>query len=293
MEMGNKSASQWLVFTLANQKYAIHVDYVRELTPARIHQIRGLPQTKDCDVGALSLRGNIIAIRDLRTMIGLPSLEKETAEIIKLLETREQDHVNWIDELTRSVNEGRRFTLARDPHLCAFGKWYDGIMADEQQLNRLTNANLTLHLLIGQLETPHTAIHAIADAVSDLVQEGDTSGAHDLIESVRHHTLNTMVSLLRQIRDLLHTLRKPLIVVVECSGNQLGIQVDSVDCVVRISSDQIQPIPDRLAQSGVFSGVSEIKDEGGLLVMIDGHRLFTGSLESRCMASKPLVGLTG
>lgn len=40
-----------------------------------------------------------------------------------MLAERETDHVNWINELERSVQEKRKFTLTTDPYKCAFGKW--------------------------------------------------------------------------------------------------------------------------------------------------------------------------
>lgn len=277
MAQNNTTTNQWLVFTLADQKYAIHVDCVRELTPSRDHEIRPLPQTPDHVVGALSLRGKVIAVRDLRTFIGLPSLEKETKEIVQLLEAREQDHIKWVAELKRSVDDECEFTLARDPHQCAFGKWYDELMSDESRLQKLTNSNFTLYRLIGQLDTPHKTIHSIADRVTRFVRENDTEGAHRIIEVTSREELDTMVTLLNQIRELLHSLRKPVIIVLEAHDRQLGMQVDAVDSVVRIQPDQIQPIPDRLGNSELFSGVSQLKDEEGLLMMLDGTTLFSDS----------------
>lgn len=275
MAKDNSTTNQWLIFTLADQKYAIHVDIVRELTPSRDHEIRPLPQTPEHVVGALSLRGKIIAVRDLRTLIGLPSLEKETLNIVQLLEQREQDHIKWISELKRSVDENREFTLARDPHKCAFGRWYDELMSDEGRLQKLTNSNFTLYRLIGQLDTPHRTIHGIAEKVTRFIKAGDIEGAHRIIDITSQNELGTMMSLLGQIRELLHTLRKPLIIVLEVDQKKLGIQVDSVDSVARIQPEAIQPIPDRMGHSNLFSGVAQLKDESGLMMMLDGAHLFS------------------
>ena len=85
MSQSGMTTDRWLVFVIANQKYAISVDCVRELTQSRNHEIRPLPHTPEDVVGAMSLRGNVIAIRDMRTMINVPSLAKETAEITETL----------------------------------------------------------------------------------------------------------------------------------------------------------------------------------------------------------------
>lgn len=273
------TTNQWLVFTLADQKYAIHVDGVRELTPSRDHEIRSMPQTPEHVVGALSLRGKVIAVRDLRTLIGLPSLEQETLDIIHLLEEREKDHIKWIGELKQSVESKREFTLARDPHKCKFGKWYDALMSDEDRLQKLTNSNFTLYRLIGQLDTPHKIIHSVADKVTRHMRNDDVTAAHHVIDETSQRELSSMLSLLGQIRELLRTLRKPLIVILEHEAHQLGMQVDSVDSVVRIPPDQIQPIPERMGHSSLFTGVAQLKDESGLLMMLDGPALFDDSTD--------------
>jgi purine-binding chemotaxis protein CheW len=274
MSQNSTTTDQWLVFTLADQKYAIHVDCVRELTRSADHQIRSLPQTPDDIVGALSLRGRVITIRDLRTMINLPSLQKETTEVTEILDKREEDHINWIKELKSSVLEDREFTLTRDPHKCAFGKWYDALMADESALQMLTNSNFTLYRLIGQMGAPHKMIHAIADRVTDLVRKKEFDKAHALIEDTGEVYLGTMIALMHQIRSLLNELRKPLIVILEWQGRQLGIQVDSVVSVARLADEKISPLPERVGQSGIFKAMARTDDESGLMMLLDGTKLF-------------------
>jgi rubrerythrin len=40
---------------------------------------------------------------------------EEVEAMIAMLVAREQDHVHWLQELLAAVNDGRPFTLARDP----------------------------------------------------------------------------------------------------------------------------------------------------------------------------------
>ncbi len=48
----------------------------------------------------------------------------------KLMRQREEDHRNWLNELEKSVKEKSEFRLARDPHKCAFGRWYYSYRSD-------------------------------------------------------------------------------------------------------------------------------------------------------------------
>lgn len=267
------TTDQWLVFTIEDRIFATHVDTVRELTTSHDHQITPMPQTEKHVVGAFNLRGRVISVWDLRTLLGLPSLEQETGEIVKLLEQREQDHLNWIRELKRSVDESREFTLARDPQGCAFGKWYDALVSDEERLQKMTNSNFTLYRLLGQLDTPHRSIHAIADKVTRLVHEGDAKRAHEVIDATSKTELDIMVNLLRQIRQLLHKLRKPLIVILESNGKQLGIQVDSINSVIRIKPERIQPVPELAIGPSLFTGIAHLEGREKLLMLLDGAKL--------------------
>jgi hypothetical protein len=47
---------------------------------------------------------------------------------------REQDHRNWLAELEACVREHRPFGMARDPHQCKFGLWYDRYKTEDRRL---------------------------------------------------------------------------------------------------------------------------------------------------------------
>ena len=75
--------------------------------------------------GVINLRGKVMQLIDLRVKLGLPSAKAEFDELIQLLHDREQDHHNWLTELEACVRERRPFKMAKDPHACKFGLWYD------------------------------------------------------------------------------------------------------------------------------------------------------------------------
>ena len=270
----NGTIDQWLVFGLADQKYALNVEYVRELTPAKDHTICSLPQVPGHFVGVLSLRDTAISVLDLRTLLGLPSLAEETEEIVQMLTDREQDHVNWLTELKLSVDEGREFKLARDPHQCKFGRWYDPLMADADRLDKLTNGDIALHGTLGMFAAPHARIHGIASQVTKLVEDGKAAEAHSLIEQVRDTDLAAMIRLFDRVRNMIRELRSSLIVVLQHDDHQIGVQVDVVDSVVRINSDQIEPLPGRVGTSTLVSGLAKMEGTDALRMIIDGAQLF-------------------
>ena len=48
-----------------------------------------------------------------------------TQKLIQLFTEKEKDHHDWLNALEESIVDGVPFTKAKDPHQCAFGKWYD------------------------------------------------------------------------------------------------------------------------------------------------------------------------
>jgi purine-binding chemotaxis protein CheW len=81
--------------------------------------------------------------------MGLTSAVEETESFCALMQQREQDHRNWLNELEAS---SRPFTLATDPHQCAFGKWYDKFKAE----------NAWVAALLKKFDVPHRQIHGMA-----------------------------------------------------------------------------------------------------------------------------------
>lgn len=275
MPQSDTTLDQWLVFTLAEQKYALHVDCVRELIKTSDHKIRSIPQTPDDIVGAICTRGSVIAVRDLRTMINLPSLAKETADVTGILEQHKIDHADWFHKLSSTIHEGGDPSLACGSQSCTFRKWYDALMGDKTALQTLTNSNFTLFRLFGQLGPAHDAIHSIAAKVADLVREKKFDMARALMDETGAAQLQNLIGITNQIEVLLDELRKPLIIIMEWEKRQLGIQVDSVNSVVRIPDEKISPLPERVEQSGLFKAIAKTDNDGsGLMLLIDGAKLF-------------------
>ncbi len=71
---------------------------------------------------------------DLRITFGLKPIVEECKDFEQMIDARKQDHIHWVNELERYIKEGGSFTLAKDSHQCAFGKWYDNFTTDNHQL---------------------------------------------------------------------------------------------------------------------------------------------------------------
>jgi len=278
--MQENCADQWLVFMISTQRYALCIDHIIELVDMESQSMAAPPGLGPSFRGVMDIRSTLIPVLDFRMEIGLASLDDETATITEMLQQRENDHVNWINELEASVNEEREFKLATDPHRCAFGQWYDKVMGDKAELSQLTNGNMALYQLLHRglnaFDQPHQQIHAIAIEVSRLVARGEAAEALELINATRDTTLGAMIKLFQRTRELIQRMRNSLVIILESGQARLGIVVDGVQIVQRIDPESIRPIPDGVDQSGLVIGTSPQGDEtdGHLILMLDAARLF-------------------
>lgn len=225
----------WVVFELKGQLFAVNSGYVKELIT--IPKVVGLPHAPETIRGVISLRGQVVTLMDTRIRMGLPALGSETAELINMLDAREQDHHNWLAELDASVREGREFGLTTDPHRCAFGVWYDQFETD----------NPALQNCLEQFDTPHKAIHAVAVQVKALVAQGEQDRACALVDATRDREMSQIAAVFAETRTLIADSVREIAVVLEWQDRLVAISVDSVTTVEGMAESRMQQKPEDLS----------------------------------------------
>ena len=100
----NNEISQYLAFSLSNEKYAVSVVNVREvLEVVPITRVPGMP---DFMKGVLNLRGSVVPVIDLRVKFDLGSLDHTIDTSIIILEiTSKNNEIMLIGALVDSVQE--------------------------------------------------------------------------------------------------------------------------------------------------------------------------------------------
>lgn len=81
-EKGKLKSSQFVGFYLDDQQYAFRIEMIREIVI--LDQLTPTPQVADCVEGVSNLRGEIIPILSLRTLLGLATkpTDSETRTIV-------------------------------------------------------------------------------------------------------------------------------------------------------------------------------------------------------------------
>jgi purine-binding chemotaxis protein CheW len=205
-------------------------------------ELSKLPESPAYLRGVINLRGTVIPVVDLRKRLGMPGSVEETEALIQLLRDKEQDHINWLNELRKSVEENREFKLSTDPHKCAFGKWYDAY--------RTTNNLLAMQLR--KFDEPHKQIHSIAVVVKNLENQGKRDEAFAVIDQAWDNELTTLRGLFEDSIVILKEFIREIIIIGEHDGTRIGYVVDSVTDVIDIPQSNIEQPP--AAYSGDTGG---------------------------------------
>jgi chemotaxis signal transduction protein len=267
------ASDTWVVVRLRDQLFGIEARYVQEMTTTQRRRIHTLPRAPVGVAGVLKLRDRVFPVVDLRVLLGMSSMAAETASLVGLLEERERDHVNWLNELEACVNEKREFRLATDPHLCKFGKWYDTMMADETARGRIFSNNVTLErVLLGilrQFDLPHQRIHGVALSVTQALAEQRVDQAHAIIEQTRTTDLAAVRRLFADTRTAVQEMMYPLIGVLEIQGRVIGVLVDTIEAVRDIPQEQVDRTRTTdLATSFVVGFAKQSEDPSGKMTTL-------------------------
>ncbi|MBF0529691.1 MAG: chemotaxis protein CheW [Deltaproteobacteria bacterium] len=255
--------NQWVIFNLAGNQFGLSLGRIREMT--KLGHVNQLPQTPAHVMGTMKLRDKVLPILDLRLRLGLPSLEQDNQILIDLFTAREQDHVNWIQALEKSVNESIEFKMARDPHKCAFGKWYD----------TFTTTDLVIAGELKKFDLPHQRIHALANQALNLCDRGQPDQARDLIEKTRTGDLTFLRGLFSNIRDVIRQRTFQIAIILEEQNRIVGLAVDEILSVSKINSNRIQPLPVAVMSLGenFIIGAAQMENSRQNILLLDSSKL--------------------
>jgi purine-binding chemotaxis protein CheW len=228
----------FVLFQVKEGLYAVGAENVREIVI--LPKVVSLPNVPPEIRGVINLRGKVMPLIDLRTMLGLPSAAAELDGLIQLLSDREQDHHNWLKELEACVRERRPFKLARDPHACKFGVWYDRYQSDNSLLN----------MALKKMDDPHRIIHACADTILRLAECGDQDSALRLLAERRNQELAELSRLFDDSRKILREHHRELAVVLCRGKSRFAVSIDRVEAVECIPESDIEPMPAAMAGAG-------------------------------------------
>ncbi|MBF0588325.1 MAG: chemotaxis protein CheW [Magnetococcales bacterium] len=221
--MNNPSGSpfpanaEYLVFSIEGRQYAVPGSNVVSVINMPVETV--IPHVPPAMRGIISFQENNVTLFDLRTLFGIEGRKKEIDALISNMAARKQDHINWLNTLLKEVDNHQTITVQTNPHLCAFGKWYD----------KFTTDNLQLRSYMERFDTPHKEIHALAITAAELAGNDDTAGAHTLIKQAESGVLAKLLNLFDGIGDLVRRYMMEYAIVCETDNVQFAIAVDDIN----------------------------------------------------------------
>jgi len=258
------SQMQLLIVCVDDRLIGVPCEYVRELLhPNNAHETP-VPGLKAPFKGVLSQRGPTLPLMDLRALLGLKTFEEQHADLKALLAAREQDHVDWLNDLRECCHSGAEFQKATDPHKCAFGKWYDGLRSSQEALSALTGNDKTLVYLVNQFDAPHKAIHGIAEEALSLAKDGKLEESTALIEEAWNKELGKMRELFAALIQGVEDNRRMMYLVLDIGDEHLACVVDESQSLIRIDSNDIQTV---VAGGVAVHGVYPHQSEGNIMIL--------------------------
>ncbi|MBF0448547.1 MAG: chemotaxis protein CheW [Magnetococcales bacterium] len=207
----------YLIFSVNQNHYGVHHDKV--ISVMDLSKVTNVPHLPPEIRGVIPFRGDNIPLFDLRVSFGAIPRQTETKQLIENMALRKQDHINWLNKLSQEVSDGLPISVQTDPHLCAFGKWYDRFEPD--------NINLKAHM--ARFDAPHKQIHKVAVEAKKLVANGQTEAAKKLISHANINILSRLIKLFDEIEGLIHKYLMEYVIVFDTGSQLFAAAVDDIN----------------------------------------------------------------
>ena len=262
----------WVIFSLQSERYAVGSQYVQ--TMVAMPDLVELPAQPPHVRGVINLRGQVTPLTDLRRRLGMSSYLDTINSQIEMLEERQRDHLNWLNELKASVQEERPFTLVTDHHKCKFGQWYDSYAP----------RNITEAQLLKQFDRPHQRIHHVAIRVAELLTRGKRDKAHALIEETRDNELSEMIDLFRTFIDMTRKqAAHEIAMILVHKERRAAISVDSVMSVEKLDQASFEAMPSGLGDTAnsLASFIGKSGKDSSLVYLLDAEKII-GETHTDC-----------
>ncbi|MDE3165854.1 MAG: chemotaxis protein CheW [Acidobacteriota bacterium] len=261
----------WAIVQAQHRNFAIATEYVSQIL--LIPNVTAVPGAPPYVRGVIELRGRVFPLVDLRLRLGLIAMAAEGGSFCNLMSAREQDHHRWLAELRRSVEERRAFTLATDPHKCAFGKWYDAFRTDDAWLGAL----------LKKFDQPHRTLHALAVRVKDFQDQGLHDAAAELVSGDGVNVLNAMVQLFGELRTTIQGSCREMVLALLVDGRPLALTVDSVVAIDNLQPEELPPGANP-ATGGVVHCVGRRASSNDMVLIVEADRLLSREAIDRVLS---------
>ncbi|NTV51365.1 MAG: hypothetical protein HGA69_00825, partial [Desulfobulbaceae bacterium] len=215
---GSVPAADVDYFVFSAKDYLLALPYINIIQIVDSPTCTAVPNMPPYVRGVIDFMGEPIPLIDTRVRLSLKSRQEEVAELVNTFLQRKQDHLNWISILKDAVENDTKITVEKNPHNCAFGKWYDTYKAN----------TLALSSYMHRFDIPHKTIHNLAVQSEKLILDGQKQQAKSLISAAEQNELKTLVALFDGFEEQMKLSYQEYAVVVNHMGRKLSLAIDTV-----------------------------------------------------------------
>lgn len=257
-----------ITFYVGNTQYATPVSEVRYIEQDKRKTTR-IELNEKLGAEVTTYQGKPVPIYDLANLMGCEAEYKKNLELLKILEARELDHVNWIANLESCLKTNSEFQGARDPLLCEFGKWYLQFKAEDEILADIMK----------DFEEPHSKLHAMADELLALRDKGELDKALATLEYQRGRIFGKLIDLFSSAKERVENITRPILLYLDTSKKMIAVRLNAISDIVTYSKSSFTTQGDvddneRLNQLTFVAGYLENTDNEPPCVLLD-WRLFS------------------
>ena len=220
-------------FWVGDTLYAIDIGRVLTISQ-ELSSIQNLPARGKGLLGMVEFQEHAIPVVDFALMLELESGSVRGKNLIQSLEAREKEHHEWLNSLEDSLINGSPFLKAKDPHECAFGKWYDSFKSRDE----------TLMELMLDFNQPHKQIHSLADKLLNMYVAGEAEKALDILRLERDITMKRLSRHFAQAREHIRESSRSVLLYVTEDGRTptVALQIDDIHDVIDFKPQQFKPM---------------------------------------------------
>ena len=227
----------YLSFRHHTQYFAVPIDAVRFIAAENALKPTQVSTGNSRQFDMVDYDGQACAILSLARLLNQPSERTRSRDLVRLLHDREQDHLSWISALRNALENDTPFEKQRNPDLCAFGQWYRQFTTDDPQLSHI----------MSRFDKPHRRLHALADELLTLSEQGRHDDAMAILSEHEAVTLSKLTSLFAEARDIVQMKVRPTVIMLQVNESQVvGLKVDDVGEVFECRAEQADQHTDYL-----------------------------------------------
>lgn len=263
-----ENEDSWLILKLQEQSFAINCQDVIAIFRAEEDATK-MSGYSDLVRGVIDFRGSVVPLLEGRRVLGMIPFSEEHQDFSDMMEVRSQEHMNWVNELKRSTQEGEAFKLATSPHECAFGKWYDHYHTDNQ----------SVAFDLKKIDEPHKKLHETAGHLLECKKIKDEderkTKQEELLKTAENKYMPKVLELLEAMKEIYKTGYREMCVVIANEKNKmLGLLVDEVTSVEPLDTVDSQGLFNTAFSTSCVDHVAKSKHMQGEVFVLDREALF-------------------